>query len=202
MTIAASGLVARVPREHVGELERAALRLRARLHAGRRCLHGIVGVCLLTAWIYRAVLRRGSLRIPGTSRMLSPSRSCLAAAAVGTLVLMTGVVVARTYGLPRIDSRHLATLEYSATCAPDTCRVAIAATNDRGESVDLPTTSTPDVRLRLGRAARFTVHAPDPADGVAIPATCADPRLVAAWPTIMGVPPSSDVLRAVGVSNA
>ncbi len=200
MTIAASGLV-------LGYLastwaSSSALRFGfARDFMLASLLAGIVGVCLLTAWIYRAVLRRGSLRIPGTSRMLSPSRSCLAAAAVGTLVLMTGVVVARTYGLPRIDSRHLATLEYSATCAPDTCRVAIAATNDRGESVDLPTTSL----LTFGCGSdepRFTVHAPDPADGVAIPATCADPRLVAAWPTIMGVPPSSDVLRAVGVSNA
>ena len=153
------------------------------------------------AWLYRAVLRRGSLRIPGTSFVLSPSRSCVVAVAVGTLVLMTGVVVARTYGLPRVDSRHLATLEYTATCAPETCRVEIAATNEHGESVDLPTTSL----LTFGCGSdepSFTVHAPDPAGGVAIPAACADPRLVAAWPTIMGVPPGSDVLRAVGVSNA
>jgi hypothetical protein len=110
-------------------------------------------------------------------------------------------VVTRNYGLPRVDSRHLATLEYTATCAPETCRVEIAATNDDGERVEIPETSL----LTFGCGSdepSFTLHAPDPADGVAIPATCADPRLVAAWPTIMGVPPSSGVLRAVGVSNA
>ena len=164
-------------------------------------LAGIVGVCLITAWVYRTVLRRGSLRVPGTSRALSPSRACVAAAAVGSLALMAGVVVARTYGLPRVDSRHLATIEYTATCAPDACRVDIAATNGHGESVDLPTTSL----LSFGCGSdepSFTVHAPDPAQGVPIPSSCADPRLVAAWPTIMGVPPNSEILRAVGVSNA
>ena len=163
-------------------------------------LAGTAGVCVLAAWLYRAALGRGSLRIPSTSYALSPSRTCVAAAAIGTLVLMTGVVVARTYGLPRVESRHLASLEYTATCSPETCRVEIAATNDDGVAVALPKTSL----LTFGCGSnepRLTVHVPDPARGVSIPATCEDPRLVAAWPTIMGVPPSSDVLRAVAVSN-
>jgi hypothetical protein len=113
---------------------------------------------------------------------------------------MTGVVVARTYGLPRVDSKHLATLEYTATCEPGTCTVEIAASNDSGAPVAVPTTSL----LTFGCGStepRFTLYVKDPARGAAIPASCADPRLVAAWPTIMGVPPNSDVLREVTVSN-
>jgi hypothetical protein len=200
MTIAASGLV-------LGYLastwaSSSALRFGfARDFMLASLLAGIVGVCLLIPWVYSTVRRRGSRRIPGTSRPLSASRSCVAVTAVSVLLLVTGVVVTRTYGLPRVDSRHLAALEYTATCAPETCRVEIDARNERGETVAMPTTSL----LTFGCGSdtpRFTLHVPDPVGGVAIPASCADPRLVAAWPTIMGVPPSSDVLRAVGVSNA
>ena len=164
-------------------------------------LAGIVGVCVLTAWLYGAVSRRGEVRIPGTQRRLSPARSCVVAAGVGTLVLMTAVVVARTYGLPQVDGRHLASLEYRATCAAATCRIEIDARNPAGESVAIPSTSL----LTFGCGSdepSFTLHVPDPARGVSMPTSCVDPRLVAAWPTVMGVPPSSDVLRAVGVSNA
>jgi hypothetical protein len=155
-------------------------------------LAGMVGVCVLMAWLYGAVLRRGGQR---------PGRTCVMATAAGVIVLMIGVVVARTYGLPRVDSRHLATLEYTATCEPRTCTVEIAATNDGGAPVALPTTSL--LTFGCGSAEpRFTLYVTDPTSGAAIPASCAEPRLVAAWPTIMGVPPSSDVLRAVAVSNA
>ena len=164
-------------------------------------LAGIVGVCVLTAWLYGAVLRRGEVRVPGTQRRLSPARSCVVAAGVGTLVLMTAVVVARSYGLPQVDGRHLASLEYRATCAAATCRIEIDARNPAGESVAIPSTSL----LTFGCGSdepSFTLHVPDPEQGVSMPSSCADPRLVAAWPTVMGVPPSSEVLRAVGVSNA
>jgi hypothetical protein len=153
-------------------------------------LAGIVGVCILVSWIHGAAARRG----------VSPSRACVYGIALGAVALMIGVVVTRTYGLPRVDSRHFATLEYTATCAPENCSVEVQATNGRGDDVPLPTTSL----LTFGCGSdepRFTVHVPDPATGVPIPSTCADPRLVAAWPTIMGVPPNSDVLRAVHVSN-
>jgi hypothetical protein len=164
-------------------------------------LAGVVGVCVLTAWLYGAVLRRGEVRAPGTSRRLSPARACVVATGLGTLVLMTCVVVARTYGLPQLDGQHLATLEYRATCAPTDCRIEIEARNPDGGNVTIPSTSL----LTFGCGSdepSFTLHVPDPARGVAIPSSCADPRLVAAWPTVMGVPPSSDVLRAVAVSNA
>ena len=200
MTIAASGLV-------LGYLastwaSSSALRFGfARDFMLAALLAGIVGVCVLTVWLYGAVLRRGEVRIPGTKRVLSPARSCVAATGVGTLVLMTAVVVARTHGLPQIESRHLASLEYRATCKAATCRIEIEATNPDGETVTIPSTSL----LTFGCGSdepEFTLHVPDPARGVSMPSSCTDPRLVAAWPTVMGVPPSSDVLRVVAVSNA
>ena len=164
-------------------------------------LAAMVAVCVSLTWLYGAVLRRGALRVPGTRRALSPTRACVAATAVGAVVLAVGVVVTRTYGLPRIDSRHLATLEYTATCAPESCTVAIAATNDEGASVAIPQTSL----LTFGCGSNepsFTLYVEDPAEDVAVPGSCADPRLVSAWPTIMGDPPNSRVLRVVAVSNA
>jgi hypothetical protein len=201
MTIAASGLVF----GYVASSWASSSALRfgfARDFILASLLGGVVGVCLLIPWAYRSVIRRGgSLRVPGTSRALSPSRACVAVTATSVLLLVMGVVVTKTYGLPRVDSRHLATLAYTATCTPDICRVEIAATNDDGERVAMPETSL----LTFGCGSdepRFTLHAPDPEDGVAIPTSCGDPRLVAAWPTIMGVPPNSDVLRTVAVANA
>ena len=164
-------------------------------------LAGVAGVCVLTAWLYGAISRRGEVRVPGMQRKLSPARSCVVAAGVGTLVLMTAVVVARSNGLPQLDGRHLASLEYRATCAAATCRIEIEARNPAGKAVAIPSTSL----LTFGCGSdepSFTLHVPDPARGVSMPSSCVDPRLVAAWPTVMGVPPSSDVLRAVGVSNA
>jgi hypothetical protein len=164
-------------------------------------LAGVVGVCVLAAWLYGAVLRRGEIRIPGTGRRLSPARSCVAAVSVGTLVLMAAVVVTRTYGLPQIESRHLASLEYHATCRSSTCRIEIQAMNPGGERISIPSASL----LTFGCGSnqpRFSLYAADPAEGVAVPLSCAEPRLVAAWPAVMGVPPSSEVLRAVAVSNA
>ena len=54
---------------------------------------------------------------------------------------MTAVVVARTYGLPQVDGRHLASLEYRAACAAAMCRIEIDAGNPAGESVAIPSTS-------------------------------------------------------------
>jgi hypothetical protein len=38
--------------------------------------------------------------------------------------------------------------------------------------------------------------------GVRLGRPCVDPRLVAAWPTVMGLPPGSPELDAVRVRNA
>jgi hypothetical protein len=48
--------------------------------------------------------------------------------------------------------------------------------------------------------ARLSVYVSDLGD-VAVPASCTQPRLVAAWPTVMGLPPGEFELAAVGVRN-
>jgi hypothetical protein len=164
-------------------------------------LSGMVAVCIVTPAIYLAASRRGGVRVPGTTRVLSPVRVCAAAGAITVLVLMVGVVVARTYGLPRLNEQHLETLEYAAVCEPGSCRIEIAARNYERRPVSIPQTSL----LTFGCGSDepvFTLHVEQPSRGVVLPASCVEPRLVAAWPTIMGVPPSSSVLRAVRVSNA
>ena len=49
---------------------------------------------------------------------------------------------------------------------------------------------------------RFTIYAENPTEGVALSQTCPEPRLVAAWPTVMGLPPGSYELQAISVVNA
>ena len=50
--------------------------------------------------------------------------------------------------------------------------------------------------------ARFSVYVAHLDEPVRMPADCAAPRLVAAWPTVMGLPPGSFELAAVSVENA
>ena len=115
-------------------------------------LAGIVGVCVLTAWLYGAVLRRGEVRVPGTQRRLSPARACVVAAGVGTLVLMTAVVVAaqlRAAAAGRTPPRVARVQgDVRGGDLPDRDRRQESRRRERHDSVDVAA----DVRLRLGRA--------------------------------------------------
>jgi hypothetical protein len=156
-------------------------------------LAGVVATVLVFAGV-AALSRRGTLR-------LSPGAASAAIAVLAAALLIPGTIVARTAGLPRLESRHLATLEYSASCNGRRCSVEIAAANPRGEGVTLPGASLLTVGCGSDEP-RFTVRVEDPPDGFDIPATCSDPRLVAAWPAVMGVPPNSAVLHFVDVTNS
>ena len=95
---------------------------------------------------------------------------------------------------------QLGAVTYTATCGDDTCRVAIDAETTSGESTSIPPAST----LTFGCGSdtpRFSVYSASPEDGVRIAEGCASPRLVAAWPTVMGLPPGSYELAAVKVRN-
>jgi hypothetical protein len=48
---------------------------------------------------------------------------------------------------------------------------------------------------------RFSIYREDLSTSVALGRPCSDPRLVAAWPTVMGLPPGSFELAAVRVRN-
>jgi hypothetical protein len=80
------------------------------------------------------------------------------------------------------------------------CDVSVDATNTRGEPVSVPRSSTLTFGCGSDRA-RLTVYVTELHD-VDLASRCSRPRLVAAWPTVMGLPPGSFELAAVGVRNA
>jgi hypothetical protein len=163
-------------------------------------LSGVVAISLAFVGLYVAVARRGEVRLPVTRVRLSPSGASGAAAVVGALVLMVCVVASRQYGLPRLSGHHLGTLEYTARCGESACTVRINALTPSERPISIPRASL----LTFGCGSdepRFTLRVQDPSEEFPIARGCDRPRLVAAWPTVMGVPPNSSVLRVVEVTN-
>jgi hypothetical protein len=117
---------------------------------------------------------------------------------VATLLL--GTAAARTYGLPRLESRHLGQIEYVADCRGQACSIAISALTSAGRSLSIPQASTLTFGCG-GRTARFSLHVRNPSTGVRFTQACQDARLVAAWPLVMGLPPTQEELAAIVVRN-
>ena len=191
MTVAATGLVV----GYAGSTLTGPSHLRygfARDFMLPALLDAIVAVALGSAACWRLLARRRSARI-----------SSEAAFVVAAFVVLVGVVasttVARVSGIPRIEGKHLGAVVYSARCAGQTCDVRVDATTTGGDAVSIPDSST----LTFGcgnERARLTVYVSDLGD-VDVAPSCADPTLVSAWPTVMGLPPGSFELAAVGVRN-
>jgi hypothetical protein len=133
-------------------------------------------------------------------RMPSAEMGFVVFAALVSVAVVAVTAHARSAGLPRLEGRHLADLSYVASCVSNRCRVDIAAVNPRGEPVEIPRRSTLTFGCGSARPA-FTVYVEDPTRGVVIQDTCASPRLVAAWPLVMGLPPGSAELAAVTIRN-
>ena len=145
--------------------------------------------------------RFGSPRVPGTGIRISAAAVFVVLTVVSSIALVSVVALARAEGLPRIESRQLGEIAYVATCDGGTCNVELQATTVSGGPISISERST----LTFGcgsDAPRFTRYVERPSAGVRIPETCRDPRLVAAWPTIMGLPPGSYELGFVQVANA
>jgi hypothetical protein len=158
-------------------------------------LMGIAGVALVSAGIWRLLSSRKR------ERGLSPEFVFVVLALVGSACAVVVLAYARANGIPRIESKQLGAVTYTATCSGEACRVAIAAETTSGHPIAIPQAST----LTFGCGSdtpRFTVYAKTPADGVRVEDTCSSPRLVAAWPTVMGLPPGAYELAAVEVRNA
>ena len=162
-------------------------------------LTGVVSVALAFSALDHVLSRRESIRLPAGAR-LSRGAAYWAVAMLGAVGLVTATLMARTWGLPRLESRHLAALEYDATCAGARCTVEVVAANPQGRNVDVPGASLLTIGCG-GDEPRFTVRVEKPSRGFPVPPTCRDPRLVAAWPMIMGTPPNSEVLRTIEVAN-
>jgi hypothetical protein len=157
-------------------------------------LTGVVAVSLASAglWLVLSRLARG--------RRLSPEFGFVIFTVIGAAGLVAGASFARAHGIPRIESRQLGPVAYTARCGSDHCDVSIAAKTRSGRSISIPEPSTLTFGCGSARP-RFTVYAEKPTAGVRLTRPCRDPRLVAAWPVVMGLPPGSYELRAVTVAN-
>jgi hypothetical protein len=156
-------------------------------------LTGVVGVALVSVglWALLAGRRR---------RRLSPEFAFGVFAFLGTACLVVAFAYARADGIPRIESRHLREVVYTASCTDAGCDVQLRATGNDGMRVSIPQASTLTFGCASDRAA-FTIFVNRLADGVPLSQACSQPRLVAAWPTVMGLPPGSFELAAVKVRN-
>ena len=157
-------------------------------------LTAIVAVVLGSRVVWTALGRRRDRR---------PSSEILyvASAFVVAVVVVAAATAGRSTGLPRLEARHLGAVTYTADCtAGQTCRVSLAAKTTKGDPISIPSAST----LTFGcgsDAPRFSVYAASLDGAVRLGSGCSSPRLVAAWPTVMGLPPGAFELAAVGVRN-
>ena len=130
----------------------------------------------------------------------SPTFAFVVISVVAAAGLVTGATYARSHGIPRIESKQLGSVSYVARCGEDTCEVALDARTRSGEPIAIREASTLTFGCGSDRA-RFTLYAEELSNGVRLDRPCHDPRLVGAWPTVMGLPPGSYELAKVPVTN-
>jgi hypothetical protein len=157
-------------------------------------LTAIAAVALVSAGAWLALSRWGS------GRRVSPESAFVVLALFASVFVVAATAYARPHGLPRLESSHFESVTYTAYCRADTCRVSVAATAPSGASRSVRDSSI----LTFGcgdKHPRLTLYATD-LTGIRVPAKCREPLLVAAWPTVMGLPPGEFELHAVKVRNA
>lgn len=148
---------------------------------------GVAGLWLALSWLRRRPAMRELALLLGVG--------------AGTFAALAGIAAAREHGLPRIESRHLEAIRYTAACRREACTIAVDARTPSGRSLRLPEASV----LTFGcgdEQGRFSIYARTLTSPVRLPETCRDPRLVAAWPTVMGLAPDTAHLGYVAVSTA
>lgn len=156
-------------------------------------LTGVVAISLVSAALWLLLSRRRAGRF-------SPEFVFVVLAVVGGAAIVVVLVIARANGLPRIESRQLGPIEYTASCRGAVCDISLTAETTSGRSISIPEASTLTFGCGSDRA-RFTLYEERPTSGVRLGRPCREPRLVAAWPTVMGLPPGSFELGAVEVAN-
>lgn len=131
---------------------------------------------------------------------MSPEIAFVALAVVTSVAAVAVAVTGRSSGLPRLAASHVGAVTYTADCAGQSCAVRMEATTTSGDPISIPSSST----LTFGCGSdepRHSVYAGSLERDVRVIGTCEDPRLVAAWPTVMGLPPGAFELAAVEVRN-
>jgi hypothetical protein len=157
-------------------------------------LTSVVAVALVTCALWRVLSSR-------TWRLM-PESILVLLSLVGAVVMVAGAAYARAYGIPRIEGRRLAEVEYTASCRRDMCDVSVDARTTRGDPISIPAPSTLTFECGGGRP-DLIVYARSLSGGVRLTTPCPDARLVQAWPTVAGLPPGTyELEKAVRVSNA
>jgi hypothetical protein len=193
MTVAATGLVV----GYAGSTLTGPSHLRygfARDFVLPALLTAIVAVVLGSAASWHVLERR---RREGR---MSPEIRFVAASIVLIVAVVVVTTVARSNGLPRIEARHLGEIVYTARCVEQRCDVRLEAETPSGAGITIPDASTLTFGCGSARP-RVTVYTAQLGDGVEVASSCRRPRLVAAWPTVMGLPPGSFELGFVDVRN-
>ena len=157
-------------------------------------LTGVVAVGLISAGVWLVLSKFGR------NARLSPEFAFVILAVVGSAGLVAGTAYARSHGIPRIESRQLGPVAYTARCGATACDVSIAAKTVSGRSISIPEASTLTFGCGSARP-RVSVYVEKPTAGLRLSRTCRDPQLVAAWPVVMGLPPGSYELSFVKVVN-
>ena len=157
-------------------------------------LSGIVAVSLVSVGVWALLSRR---KRPAR---WSPEFKFVLLSFLASAALVVTFAYARANGIPRIESRHLASVTYTATCDVD-CEISLLAETPAGDTASIPDASVLTFDCRDAEPG-FTIYVERLKEGVSLGRTCRDPRLVAAWPTVMGLPPGSFELAAVAVRNA
>ena len=157
-------------------------------------LSGIVAVSLLSVGVWSLLSRRKR------PTRWSPEFKFVLLSFLASAALVVTFAYARANGIPRIESRHLASVTYTATCDVD-CEISLLAETPAGDTASIPDASVLTFDCRDGEPG-FTIYVERLSEGVSLGRTCRDPRLVAAWPTVMGLPAGSFELAAVAVRNA
>jgi hypothetical protein len=156
-------------------------------------LTAVVAISLVSAALWLLLSRRKDGRF-------SAEFGFVVLAVAGGAAIVAALVGLRANGLPRIESRQLGPIEYTASCRGSVCRISLAAETTSGRPISIPEASTLTFGCGSDRA-RFTLYEAQPTSGIRLDRPCRDPRLVAAWPTIMGLPPGRYELAAVEVAN-
>jgi hypothetical protein len=192
MTVAATGLVV----GYAGSTLTGPSHLRygfARDFLLPALLTAIVAVVLGSRVVWTSLDRSG--------RRVSPEIVYVGLALVVAVGVVAATTAGRSAGLPRLESRHLGSVTYTAKCTGgQACRISLRTTTTSGDPISIRPASS----LTFGcgsDAPRFSVYAASLDEPVRVGSGCARPRLVSAWPTVMGLPPGSFELAAVGVRN-
>ena len=151
----------------------------------------IVVLACIAGW-HLVARRRGGL--------LSPDAAFVVAAVVSAVLVVVGVTYAQVSRPSPVRKQTSRKSRLHGELRRGRVRRSGGGHGSGRTPIDIPGAST----LTFGCGSdepSFTLYVPSLTAGVRVPSECQSPRLVAGWPTVMGLPPGSFELAAVDVRN-